>query len=116
MTVDQMLWHVNAAMALSIGETTASTSRMALPPVVLKFIVLRLPWPKGSPTHPDFVARSSYDFEGERARLRRLLEALATRPLNGTWPQHPILGRMNGREVSRLTAKHLDHHLRQFGV
>jgi hypothetical protein len=27
-----------------------------------------------------------------------------------------MFGKMSGREVSRLHAKHLDHHLRQFGV
>jgi hypothetical protein len=36
--------------------------------------------------------------------------------LDAEWPTHPMLGRMSGSEVSRLHAKHLHHHLTQFGV
>jgi hypothetical protein len=116
MTVDQMLWHVNRAMALSLGETTIGPGFPPLPKAVLKFVVLRLPWTKSAPTHPDFVARTNYDFTGERDLLLDFIERLSARPIDGEWPAHPGFGTMTGREHSRLMAKHLDHHLRQFGV
>jgi hypothetical protein len=115
MTVDQMLWHCNQALSLSLGRITLGPGFPPLPQGVLKFIVLRLPWFKGAPTHPDFVAKANYDFSGERDRLLELIESMAARPLDETWPHHPAFGPMTGRQVSGLIAKHLDHHLRQFG-
>lgn len=116
MTVDQMLWHVNRAMALSLGELTLGPGFPPLPKPVLKFVVLKLPWTKSAPTHPDFVAKMNYDFSGERDRLLDFLDRLSAKPIDSDWPTHPAFGPMTGREVSRLLAKHLDHHLRQFGA
>jgi hypothetical protein len=116
MTVDQMLWHVNCAMALSLGEITLGPGFPPIPKSVLKFIVLKLPWTKSAPTHPDFVAKVNYDFSGERDRLLGYVERLSAKPIDGAWPVHPGFGPMSGRDVSRLMAKHLDHHLRQFGA
>jgi hypothetical protein len=83
----------------------------------MKFIVMNLPWPRGAPTLKRWVPRSeSYDFAAERERCVRLIGELAAKPLDSAWPDSPTLGRMSGKDVSRLHAKHLDHHLTQFGV
>lgn len=116
MSIDQMLWHVNQAMEISLGDVSVSGPRSLLPGSLLKFMVLRLPWVKGAPTHPSFVARATYDFAEQQERCLQLIEALASKPVDGAWPAHPAFGAMKGREVSHLMAKHLDHHLRQFGV
>lgn len=57
-----------------------------------------------------------YDLESERSRCLQLIDELAARRLDDDWPPHPAFGRMTGPEVSRLHAKHLNHHLTQFGV
>ena len=116
MAVDQMLWHCNQALDMALGDFTPPASRKPLPGVVLKFLVLRLPWMKGAPTHPAIVAKATYDFTEQQARCLELIEAMASKPIDGAWPHHPTFGHMRGAEVSQLMAKHLDHHLRQFGV
>ncbi|MGH9255564.1 MAG: DUF1569 domain-containing protein [Vicinamibacterales bacterium] len=116
MSVDQMLWHVSDALALSIGDMTIPVEKPPMPRGLLKFIVLNLPWSKGAPTHPAFVAKRNYDFTAERARCLQLIDTLASRELHAEWPIHPVFGRMTGEQVSRLHAKHLNHHLAQFGV
>jgi hypothetical protein len=116
MTVDQMLWHVNDAMALSLGELTVAYEKVPIPRPLLKFIVLNLPWAKSGPTHPAFIARKNYDFEAERSRCLRLIEKISSANLNSAWPEHPAFGSMTGTQVSKLHAKHLNHHLTQFGV
>ena len=116
MTVAQMLWHVNEAMEVALGKKKAPKQKAPLPGPVMKFLVLNLPWPKGVPAIPMFVASRSYDFESERARCLRLIDELAAKSLDDNWPVHPLLGRVSGRDASRLQARHLDHHLRQFGV
>jgi hypothetical protein len=116
MSVDQMLWHVSDALALALGELSVPPTKPPLPRTLLKFMILNLPWGKNAPTMPQFVAKQKYDFETERTRCLRLIDRVASMDIDAEWPTHPMLGRMSGSEVSRLHAKHLHHHLTQFGV
>jgi hypothetical protein len=116
MSVDQMLWHVNQGLGTALGRVTPPISRAPLPRPLIKWIVLNLPWVKNSPTSPAFVARQPYDFEAERARCLAMVAELSSRPLEAPQPPHPLFGDMSGRDQSRLQVKHLDHHLKQFGV
>lgn len=117
MTVDQMLWHVSAGLAVALGRMPAGKERRPpLPPAVIRFLVLYLPWPKGAPTLKAIVASGErHDFDAERARCLELMSDFARKPMESTWAPHPVFGEVSGRFVSRLQAKHLDHHLRQFG-
>ena len=117
MSVSQMLWHVNEAMEGALGRIQAEPMKVPLPRPLLKFLVLNFPWGKGAPTLKRWVPQSdSYDFASEQTRCVRLVGELASKPLNDAWPDSPTLGRMTGNEVSKLHAKHLNHHLTQFGV
>ena len=116
MSTDQMLWHVNRALETALGHITPPRDRPPLPRALMRVIVLNLPWPQGAPTPSAFVAKSSHDFHAERGRCLGFLDELAEKDLNAEWPPHPALGSMSGDEHSRLQHKHVDHHLRQFGV
>ena len=52
----------------------------------------------------------------EHRRCLALIDEFTSRPIDGPWPVSDTLGRMSGRDWSRLEAKHLDHHLRQFSL
>ena len=82
----------------------------------MKFLVLNLPWPKGAPTAPVLEAKQQYDFEAQRARCLKLLNTFAAKGLAEEWPLDPFFGKVSGTFKSRLQAKHLNHHLKQFGV
>jgi len=116
MSVDQMLWHVNSALCVAMGEFTIPPQSPPLPRRVMLFLALNMPWPKGAPTLAPFVARQPYDFTTEHARCCRLVEKFGSKSINEPWPINPVFGKMSGQQISRLQAKHLDHHLRQFGV
>jgi hypothetical protein len=116
MSVNQMLWHVNEGMLVGMGDRPLTKKFVPVPRAFIKHAVLNWPWMKGAPTNPTLVARGPYDFNEERARCLALLQSFVLRPMTATWPEHPAFGRMTGEEQSRLQAKHLDHHLRQFGV
>lgn len=117
MTVDQMLWHCNCGLENSLDRYEVARINLPLPKPILKFIVLRMPWRKGNtPTAAEFLATSTHDFEAERARAIRLVDEFAARPIDGAWKDNPFLGPMSGRDWSALHAKHLDHHLKQFGA
>ena len=57
------------------------------------------------------------DFATERARLADQIELFALRGPNAAGAKaHTFLGRLSGAEWGVMMAKHLDHHLRQFGL
>jgi hypothetical protein len=117
MTVDQMLWHVNAGIENCLGRYDVEEIRLPMPHAMVKFFVLNFPWRKGkTPTAREFVARKQYDFNAEKARLLRLIDEVTARPLDAAWPNSSFMGPMTGKDWSRMGAKHLDHHLSQFGV
>ena len=74
MTVDQMLWHCNQALEVAVGRREVEPMRIPMPKPLVKFMVLSLPWIKGAPTHPGFVAGERKDFEAEKARTLRLID------------------------------------------
>ena len=116
MSVDQMLWHVSVAMEVALGTRPASPQKTPLPRLIMKFMVLNLPWPKSAPTLPMFMAKGSHDFNAERNRCLQLIDQLSAKNLDENWPDNPVFGPIKGHDVSRLHAKHLNHHLNQFGV
>lgn len=116
MTVDQMLWHVNSGLESSLGRFAVKEQRLPLPNAVVKFLVFNLPWRRGkTPTAPEFVARDRYDFERERERLLGLIDEVTAKPVDSPWPASSFMGPMSGRDWMRMHARHLDHHLAQFG-
>jgi len=117
MTVDQMLWHVNQAMEQPLGRIRFQRTIKFVPRSVIKFLILNVKWPKGARTQPEiFVGGQRYSFEEEHRRCLALIDELTSRPIDGPWPVSDTLGKMSGRDWSRLEAKHLDHHLRQFSL
>jgi hypothetical protein len=118
MTVDQMLWHLSSALELCLGgsDPGRDTAPFPMPKPMLRFAVLNLPWPQGVPTLEALKATKRYDFAAEQARLLRLIDEFTAKPTRDRWPEHPVLGNMSGSQYSRLQAKHILHHLEQFGV
>jgi hypothetical protein len=117
MTVDQMLWHLNCGLENALGRYPIATVTVPIPHVVLKFVVIRLPWRKGStPTAPELLAKGSYDFTKEKRKLLHVVDEFTTRPLDGRWADSAFLGPMTGQQWSRLMAKHINHHLQQFSA
>ena len=116
MSSAQMLWHCNQAIAAALGQAELDSSKPPLPKAIIKFMVMNLPPIKNAPTNKALVAVEERDFDAELARCRRLLTEFAACPLDAPPQDHPAFGRMTVGETSRLQAKHLDHHLKQFGV
>jgi len=116
MSIDQMLWHVNVSMREAVGEYTPQLKPLPVPKAVMRWAVINIPWGRGATTRPDMYAVSTYDFNAQQAECLSLIDRIVGRPLSAEWPISASMGRMTGRHWSKLTAKHLDHHLRQFGV
>src|SRR3954465_5083105 len=117
MSGDQMLWHLNGSMSLGLGKLRAAPRKPPLPAAIIRPMALYLPFPKGrAETIPELKANGNYDFNAERVRFHALIEEFSLKPLHFNWLDHPMLGHLSGPSWSRLEAKHIDHHLRQFGA
>lgn len=117
MSIDQMLHHVNTSLAEALGEYTAERSFKFLPEWLLRFIVIDGPWGRGAPTRPDMLVPGSarYDFEAEKKRTLDMINRFVAKPMSEPWPRSANFA-CTGRHWSKLEYRHLDHHLRQFGV
>ena len=75
------------------------------------------PMKRNAPTAPSFVVDDERDLAAERAKLVALIDRFAAAgPAGCTSHPHAFFGRLTPQEWSVLMYKHLDHHLRQFGV
>jgi hypothetical protein len=119
MTPAQMLLHCR----IQIGFGTGEVKSKKLYPAPIQWLIkqtvgFRIPWSKNLPTAPAMVstAKDGLDFETEKAALQATIAHFAHLPTDATLAGHPIFGAMNKDEWGRIIYKHLDHHLRQFGV
>ena len=118
MNVGEMLRHLRLSAQMATGElAVASVNKRPFQMFPLKHLLLyALPFPKGAPTATELYPDGAESFDEERALLLNLLEQIAVGPKEGTGPSHPLFGSMSRREWGVVTYKHVDHHLKQFGV
>ncbi len=75
------------------------------------------PFRRNSPTVGELVIRDERDLDAERVRLCSLIDKFVSGGTSVcTDHPHPFFGRLTPAEWAVVMYKHLDHHLRQFGV
>jgi hypothetical protein len=120
MNAAQALAHCSAAMEWAVGMTFPP--RMLLGRIIGRMVKPMLlgndePMRKNSSTVKSLVVQDERDLGMERERLRGLIDRFATTgPKGCTTHPHSFFGRLTPEEWATLMYKHLDHHLRQFGV
>ena len=72
---------------------------------------------KNLPTAKEFIVNDERDFEAERKTLLSMVDKFY---VNGPEKMeqfcHPMFGKLTAEQWGKFMYKHLDHHLRQFGV
>lgn len=117
MSAAQMVVHLTDALRMASGELEVAPKKVALRFSPLKELVLYvLPIPKGLPTAPELIARKSGEWTAEVAELRDQLNGLVERGAEALAPTHPVFGPLSAKQWGVLVYRHMDHHLRQFGV
>ena len=117
MTAPQMVSHLVESLRMATGELPVAPKRGPLRyPVVKHLIVYLIPFPKGVPTAPELVSRVPSDWPSDVRALSAAMEGCASRAATDRWPDHPAFGRLSHRAWGVLIYRHMDHHLRQFGV
>lgn len=82
--------------------------------VALKSMLKEEPVKPNLPTVPSFIVKGEGDVSLEKQKLIALIEEHAQCSNNGFI--HPFFGKMSLEQGFFVASKHLDHHLRQFGV
>jgi hypothetical protein len=120
MSVAQALAHCSIGMQIATGELRPPRKligRILGPLIKPKVVQDDEPMRRNSPTIPALIVPNQPDFAAEQARLTHLLDQFfAAGPRGCTSHPHAFFGIMTPKEWAILTYKHIDHHLRQFGV
>ena len=117
MTATQMMAHLVDGLRMATGELVAKDKKLPIRFTPLKQLIIYGPrFPKNSPTAPELLARKPEDWDTECANLRRMMDLFAGRKPGSKLPRHPAFGNLSRQAWGALGYKHLDHHLRQFGV
>jgi hypothetical protein len=119
MNVDQMLAHCVISLQAASGEKYFPPRLIGkLIGRFLKFTIMKeRPVPKNSPTNPAFVITETAGFEKEKERLLQLVNNFHTGgEAKCTTNPHSFFCKLTPVQWGTLMYKHLDHHLKQFGV
>lgn len=121
MSVDQVLAHLNVAYDL-----TFTPEKFPKPSFIAKFLLSRfvkpkitneIPYKQSLPTSPVFIIADERNFEEEKAKLIgniQRVQQLGREAFEGK--ENINFGKMTAQCWNNMFAKHLNHHLEQFGV
>lgn len=120
MTPHEMLCHLADSFRGVLGEREVSGRSTWMSRHIVKFIAIHtpIPWPKGVPTMPEVNPRDKGTRPGDFARDRETVVSLMRRFVHREtrYTRHPMFGEMSRAEWLKWAFRHVDHHLRQFGV
>ncbi len=119
MNAHQMICHLNDSFRVGTGEKYASPAMNVLTRTAVRWIALRtpLPWAHNLPTRPEIAqgrgGTAPADWDRDCSELREFIVSFSEREQFGV---HPIFGAMSKSDWLIWGYRHVDHHLRQFGV
>jgi len=120
MSVGQTVSHCALGLQMALGEIRpprALIGRLIGSVIKPKVLGNDEPFRRNSPTAAELVVRDERNLDAERVRLCSLIDRFVSGgPSACTAHPHPFFGRLTPAEWAILMYKHLDHHLRQFGV
>jgi hypothetical protein len=119
MNVAQMLAHTNVSMETAMGVN--KIPRVFIGRIIGTLMKGRVlsekPFGRNSPTDKSYIFKGEHDFEIEKSKtiasIRKFHEG---GPSKCTTHPHPFFGHFTPEQWAVFEWKHLDHHLRQFGV
>ncbi|WP_396591808.1 DUF1569 domain-containing protein [Allomuricauda sp. R78024] len=119
MEIGQMLHHCQFPLSLALGRY-----QMKKPNPFVKLIFKSFKkgmyddklWKPNLPTAKDFKVSDKKDFEPEKIILVDLVNDFHLEKDRKIWEPHPAFGLFTHEQWGKMQYKHLDHHLRQFGV
>lgn len=117
MTPPQMLAHLVESLRMATGELPTQPKKTPLRFFPLKQLAIYVaPLPKKLLAARELLPESNPDMDESKKEIKRLLDDFREVLAHKALPEHPSFGRLGSHPWGVLMWKHLDHHLRQFGV
>jgi len=119
MNVSQMLAHCQTTLNLALGEMKLKRAFIGLifGKMAKRKILNDADLDKHLPTFKEAKIIDQRNFEEEKSKLTALVRRMQQAGPGGLAKDpHPFFGALTPEEYDHMNAKHLDHHLRQFGV
>jgi len=119
MNAAQMLAHCSSFQDIAMGYSIPSRSWLGM--LVGRFakpiFYNDKPLPHNMSTIPAIFISDKKDFEIEREKLKQSINKFHKNgPETCTSHPHPFFGKLTSEQWGKGIYKHLDHHLKQFGV
>ena len=119
MSPGQMMEHTARALEMATGSVPMKQAFIgkAIGWIFKSKFLGEKPFPKNSPTGPTLIIKDDPDFEQTRVRLSALItdfHGLGESRTDGNI--HGFFGPLTGKQWGETQYKHVDHHLRQFGL
>lgn len=119
MSAAQMMEHIVHVLEMASGKRpmTQSLIGKAIGWAFKGQFVGEKPVPKSSPTVPAFEIKHEPEFAAAKAELKGMLAEFYSLGEKGTDGNiHVFFGAFSGKQWGETQYKHVDHHLRQFGL
>jgi uncharacterized protein DUF1569 len=121
MNAAQAQAHCSIALEWALGNAVPARANLLgrIMGRIVKPLVFRNndPLRRNSPTAKELIVEDDRDLKKEQDRLSGLVDRFASAGPEGcTKHPHTFFGPLTPQEWATLMYKHLDHHLRQFGV
>jgi hypothetical protein len=118
MNVSQMMAHCQVPIKIAFGELEAKGNLFGLlfGRLAKKKLLEDKPFKRNLPTLKEGLIKDERNFDSEKSGLVNDVKKFTAGPDVITKKPHPFFGPMTVDEWDKLQSKHLDHHLKQFGV
>jgi len=116
MTVGQMAWHCQFPFKIGIKNKDKGKGNLFGRLFIKKSMYNDKPFRKSLPTASSLKTKETKQIAQEKEILRNLVSEFHELKTRKSWNPHPIFGKLTHEQWGKMQFKHLDHHLRQFGV
>ena len=119
MNVEQMLAHAYLSLQVSFGNIELKPGILGtfFRGISRRILLAKKPYPKHLPADKKVLTKEPGGFSEERQRLENAVRSYLEKGPEGLSKKpHNIIGKITPEQSAFISFKHLDHHLRQFGV
>ena len=117
MNAPQMIAHVSDQLRMALGDVSARRGAGMTSVWPMNYLMIYVvPWPKGAKGPFEAFTTKPSAWDSDRESLVALIDRFCDKKQQVQWPEHPLFGKLSGKDWASLSYKHFCHHLRQFGA
>ncbi len=119
MDVAQMVSHCQNPLAVALGKKSLKKPNFIMRLLYKSFKAAMYndkPWKNNLATPAEYRVDSPKVYQAEKSKLKALLLEFYEKRGASEWEPHPSFGEFTHDQWGQMQYKHIDHHLRQFGV